>query len=202
MMELIGAGASPFVRKCRVVLAETGQDDIRFVDIMTTPLNTSPEAAAANPLGKIPALTRDDAPALYDSRVIIRFLDDRAGAGLYPEARLWDTLVLEATAEGIMEAAVISVYEKRFRPEEMWYEPWLEAQWGKITSALDAIEDRWMSHLHGPFDASHIAVGCVLGYLDFRHGDKDWRPGHDALAAWYAGFAERPSMVATAPPAA
>jgi glutathione S-transferase len=202
MMQLVGSPPSPFVRKCRVVLAETGQDDVEIIDVSTTPVNTAPEAAAANPLGKIPALLRDGGPALYDSRVITRFLDHRAQAGLYPDERLWDVLTLEATADGIMEAAVLMVYEKRVRPEEFWYEPWLDAQWGKVTRALDALESRWMSHLHGPLDMGQLAVGCALSYLDFRHGDKDWRAGRDSLAAWYGKIAKRPSMQSTMPPAA
>jgi glutathione S-transferase len=67
--------------------------------------------------------------------------------------------------------------------------------------ALDAIEARWMSHLHGRLDAGQISVACALGYLDFRHGDRDWRKSHPALAAWYQTFAARPSMEATVPPA-
>ena len=104
MMTLLGALASPFVRKVRVLLMETGQDDIAMQEVATTPVATAPEVAAANPVGKIPALIRDDGPTLYDSRVICRFLDARARAGFYPEARLWDTLTLEATAEGIMSS--------------------------------------------------------------------------------------------------
>jgi glutathione S-transferase len=202
MMELLGSPASPFVRKCLVVLAETGQDDVIFTEVATTPMDTAAAAAAANPLGKIPSLIRDGGPTLYDSRVITRFLDHRAQAGLYPETRLWETLTLEATAEGIMDAAVTSVYEKRLRPEEFWYQPWLDAQWAKITRALDALESRWMSHLHGPLDMGQIAVACALGYLDFRHGANDWRKGRDGLAAWYEAFAERPSMQGTVQPAA
>jgi len=201
MMTLLGALASPFVRKVRVLLMETGQDDIAMQEVATTPVATAPEVAAANPVGKIPALIRDDGPTLYDSRVICRFLDARARAGFYPEARLWDTLTLEATAEGIMEAAVLMVYEARVRPEEMRYQPWLDAQWAKVTRALDALDARWMSHLHGPLDMGQIAVGCALGYLDFRHPDKDWRAGRDALTAWSARFAERDAMRATMPPA-
>ena len=202
MIELIGSPASPFVRKCRVVLAETGQEDVQFVNVATSPLETASVAAAANPLGKIPALVRDGGPALYDSRVITRYLDDRAEAGLYPAARLWDTLTLEATGDGIMDAAVNMVYEKRYRPEEMWFAPWLDAQWGKVTRALDALESRWMSHLHGPLDAGQISVACALSYLDLRHCDKDWRAGRDALTAWHKSFAARPSMGATEPPTA
>ncbi|MEO0503663.1 MAG: glutathione S-transferase C-terminal domain-containing protein, partial [Pseudomonadota bacterium] len=95
--------------------------------------------------------------------------------------------------------AVLMVYEKRFREEAQQSEAWIEAQWGKVEGALDALNARWMSHLAGPMDIGHIGVGCGLGYLDFRHGDRDWRKGRDALAKWYDGFAARPSMQATAP---
>ncbi len=199
MITLLSSPASPFVRKVRVVLLETGQDDVALQEVTTTPVATAPEVAAANPVGKIPALLRDDGPAIYDSRVICRYLNARAGGDLYPDSHIWETLTLEATADGIMEAAVVSVYEKRVRPEEFWYQPWLDAQWAKVTRALDALESRWMSHLHGPVDMGHIAIGCALGYLDFRHPDKDWRAGRDSLAAWEAKFADRASMKATAP---
>jgi glutathione S-transferase len=199
MITLLSSPASPFVRKVRVLLLETGQDDVALQEVATTPVATAPEVAAANPVGKIPALIRDDGPTIYDSRVICRFLDARAKSGLYPEHQLWDTLTLEATADGIMEAAVSMTYEKRLRPEEFWYEPWLDAQWSKVARALDALDSRWMSHLHGPLDMGQIAVACALGYLDLRHGDRDWRKGRDVLAAWEARFAERASMRATAP---
>ncbi len=199
-MKLIFSPLSPFVRKVRVLLHETGQlADVEVVDVATTPLDTNPEAAAANPLGKIPALVRADGPTLYDSRVITRYLDHRAGAKMYPEARLWDVLTLEATAEGIMEAALSMTYETRFRPEKMQYAPWVEGQWQKAARALAAVNARWMSHLAGPLDMSHIAMGCALGYLDFRHDARGWRSGNEALADWYAGFAERESMIKTAP---
>jgi len=199
MIRLLSSPASPFVRKVRVLLIETDQQDVEIVDVAASPLGGEASLNAAAPLGKIPALERDSGPTLFDSRVICRFLDHRAQAGLYPEARLWDTLTLEALADGIMDAAVISVYEKRTRPEEMWYQPWLDAQWQKVSRGLDALERQWVSHLHGPFDMGQIAVGCALSYLDFRHGDTGWRDGRDALANWHKGFAERPSMQATAP---
>jgi glutathione S-transferase len=78
---------------------------------------------------------------------------------------------------------------------------WVEAQWGKVTRALDAIEGRWISHLRGPLDMAQIAVGCALGYLDFRHDARNWRAGRPSLAAWYEGFSVRPSMEATIPTA-
>lgn len=201
MITLLSSSASPFVRIIRVLLQETGQADVKEIFVTTTPMATDTTLAAANPVGKIPALLRDDGPAIYDSRVIARYLNARANAAFYPDASIWETLTLEATAHGIMEAAVISVYEKRLRPEENWYQPWMDAQWDKIARALDAVEARWMSHLAGPMDMGHIAMGCALGYLDFRHPDKAWRAGRDALAGWEAGFAQRPAMQATAPKA-
>lgn len=200
MIQLLSSGASPFVRTIRVLLLETGQTDVEETIITTTPLATDPTLAAANPVGKIPALLRDDGPAIHDSRVIARYLNARANAALYPDARIWETLTLEATAHGIMDAAVIASYEKRVRPEEKWHQPWIDAQWTKVTRALDAVEARWMSHLAGPMDMAHIAMGCALGYLDLRHDEKNWRAGRDALADWEAVFAARPSMQATVPP--
>lgn len=200
-MQLTSAGASPFVRKVRVLLHETGQiNDVELLDVQTTPVATDPAVAAANPVGKIPALIRPDSPAIYDSRVICRYLDDRADAGLYPEARLWDTLTIEATADGIMDAAVLVVYESRVRPPEKVYEVWMDAQWDKVMRSVSALNTRWMSHLNGPLDMGQIAVGCALGYLDFRHSARGWRQGNDALATWFTEFAERPSMVETRPP--
>jgi glutathione S-transferase len=198
-MELLGSPASPFVRKVLVLVAEAGITDVPFAQVASSPLGGEDRLNAANPLGKIPALTRPDGPTLYDSRVITRFLDARAKAGLYPEARLWDVLTLEATADGIMDAAVNLTYEKRFRPPEMQFAPWMEGQWTKIARVLDALEGQWLSHLKGPLDMGQIAVGCALGYLDFRHDDRGWRTGRDGLAAWYADFAARPAMRATQP---
>jgi glutathione S-transferase len=199
MLRLLSSPASPFVRKVRVLLHETGQTDVEVVDVKAHPLGGEAALNAAAPLGKIPALERDGGATLFDSRVICRFLDNRAQAGLYPEAHVWETLTLEALADGIMDAAVISVYEKRARPEDLWHQPWLDAQWDKVSRGLDALERQWMSHLHGPLDMGQIAVGCALSYLDFRHGDKAWRDGRDSLAAWHKVFADRPSMVATTP---
>lgn len=199
-MKLISSPASPFVRKVTVVLHETGTTaDVELMRVKTSPVATAAEAAAANPLGKIPALLRDDAPAIYDSRVITRFLDARAEGKLYPQTRIWEVLTLEATADGIMEAAVLMTYERRIRPEDKVFEPWIEAQWGKVSGALDALNDRWMSHLEGPLCMGQLAIGCALGYLDFRHDARQWRKDRGALDDWYAVFSQRPSMLATAP---
>ncbi len=203
-MKLYHSPASPFVRKVMVVLHETGQlDAVQLQDTTLIPMAPPADLAASNPLSKIPALERPDGPTIYDSRVICAYLDDRARAGLYPGgAARWSTLTLEATADGIMEAAVLMTYEARVRPEEKRSAEWVEAQWSKAARAIAAIEARWMSHLQGPLDIGHIAVACALGYVDFRHGVRDWRTENPALADWFALFESRPAMVATRPPAA
>ena len=107
-MQLVYASASPFVRKVHALLIETGQlDQVELVAVKTAPTAVADEARAANPSGKIPALIRSDGPAIYDSRVITRYLDARANAGLYPDTRIWEVLTLEATADAIMDAAVL-----------------------------------------------------------------------------------------------
>jgi glutathione S-transferase len=202
-MRLFHSHTSPYVRKCMVLLHECGMmDDVALIAATGTPVDTGSMPLAHNPLGKIPALERDDGPALYDSRVICRYLDSVSGRGLYPpEPRLWDTLTVEATGDGITDAAILMVYEVRVRPEDKRYDPWVDGQWGKIDRALDALESRWMDHLSGPLDMGQISVGCALGYLDFRHDARAWRTGRPELAAWYDAFAKRPSMQATPPPA-
>lgn len=208
-MRLFHAQTSPYVRKVMVVLHETGQaGDVDLVAVEGNPLVPGTMPVAHNPLGKIPALERAGGATLYDSRVICRFLDDRAqqaggGPGLYPASpRLWETLTLEATGDGIMDAAVTMVYEDRLRPPEHALPEIVEAQWGKIARSLDALEARWLSHLAGPLDIGQISVACALEYVDFRHGARNWRHGRDGLAAWAARFCERASMQATRPPAA
>jgi glutathione S-transferase len=203
-MRLYHSPTSPYVRKVMVVLHETGQlADVALVPAVGTPIDATHMPLAQNPLGKIPALERPDGPALYDSRVICRFLSHRAAAKLYPTGpREWDALTLEATADGILDAAILMVYEWRVRPEERRMPEWVEGQWAKISRALDTLETRWMSHLNGPMDIAQIAMACALGYLDFRHGDRGWREGRPALADWYTAFAARPSMIATQPPVA
>ncbi len=200
-LRLHSSATSPFVRIVEVALRELGLSDAaERLPAAGTPLDPGTMPLAQNPLGKIPTLEVPDGPALYDSRVICRYLDERAQGGLYPAApRLWATLTLEATAHGMADAAVLIVYESRTRPEALQSRDWVEGQWSKIDRALDALEARWLSHLAGPRDMAQIALGCVLGYLDFRHGPRDWRQGRPGLAAWEAREAERPAMQATRP---
>lgn len=199
-MTLMHSGTSPYVRKVDVLLRETGLiDRVTYVAGSGTPFDPNVETVGANPLGKVPALIRDDGPTLYDSRVICRYIDDLAGGEHYPQSRVWDILTMEATADGIIDAALLMVYEKRLRPDDKQMDEWVEAQWTKVARSLDALESRWISHLSGRVTMGQIAVACALGYLDLRHTDRGWRTGHESLAKWFDAFAERPSMQATVP---
>jgi glutathione S-transferase len=201
-MQLFTSPTTPFGRKVMVLILESGlADRIEVQTVSGSPLDPGSMPLAQNPLGKIPALLPDDGgAAIYDSRVICRYLDDLSGAGFYPSgAALWPVLTLEATADGILEAALLMVYEDRLRPEGLRHAPWVEGQWAKVARALDAIETRWMDLLDAPLTMAHVALGVALGYLDFRHSDRDWRQGRPRLAAWEKAFAARASMVQTRP---
>lgn len=199
-MKLFSSPSSPYVRKVLVLVAEIGLEGIELISATGTPVAPDAGVIERNPLGKIPALCRDDGPTLYDSRVICQFLDATAGGRLYGEGpRRWDTLTVEASADGILDAAILMRYETVIRPEEKRYAPWVEGQWSKVDRALDALETRWIDHLNSPLDMGQIAVGCALGYLDFRFSSRDWRKGRARLASWEAAFSTRPSMVATRP---
>ncbi|GFE64343.1 glutathione S-transferase [Litoreibacter roseus] len=200
-MRLYSSPTSPYVRKVHVVLRETEQwDDVEMAPSGGTPLDSGTNPVALNPLGKIPTLERDNGATIYDSRVICRFLDDRVQAGLYATgARQWELLTLEATADGILDAVILMVYERRLRPEDKQFQPWIDGQWRKVETALDTLERRWMSHLSGKLNIGQIAIGCALGYLDLRFEDRNWRKGRDDLAKFYDTFSQRDSMIATVP---
>lgn len=201
-MKLYFALASPFVRKVLIALHETNLlDQVELVPVTVNPMAAGDVVPPRNPLGKIPCLELPDGSTLYDSRVITRYIASLAPAtGLYPDDdTLWDALTLEATADGIMDAAVTMTYERRIRPEEIVYEPYLDAQWQKIDRALTALETRWMAQLNTQKNLPVLAVAAALGYVDFRHNDRNWRGAHPALAKWEAEILERPSLAATIP---
>ncbi len=145
-MKLFHNPASPFVRKVMMVLHETGQlGDVELVAAAGHVLDVSNMPVADNPLGKIPTLVRPDAPTLYDSRVICRYLDVRAGGDLCGRGEmLWDYATIEATADGIMDACVLMVYERRVRPADKRFPDWVEGQWAKAERATQALNDRWL----------------------------------------------------------
>jgi len=203
-MKIINAALSPFGRKVMVVLEEAGQrSQIEYVDGMGSPVAPNPDVLAANPVGKIPCLVLDDGTSMYDSRVITRYLDSLYNLSLYPTGdQAWTTLTLEAHVDAMLDAAVLCVYETRCRDEGDRSIDWKKGQQDKISRALDALENNWMTHLNGKHDIGHIGVGCALEYLDFRAemgGWDDWRTNRPNLTKWGKEFSERPSMKATVP---
>ncbi|MFN4099690.1 MAG: glutathione S-transferase [Pararhodobacter sp.] len=202
-MTLHHSPTSPYVRKAMILLHEAGMlDSVTLAPATGTPVDPGTMPVGANPLGKIPALERDDGCTLYDSRVICRYLaaqSPKAARFYPPEPALWEVLTLEATGDGIVDAAILMRYETALRPVEGQSGPWIEGQWSKVARSLAALESRWIAHLEGPLTIGSVAVACALGYLDFRHAERNWRDGHPALAAWHAKVSQRPSMQATVP---
>lgn len=200
-MRLYASTTSPFARKVIIALHETGlldQTDVQSVTV--SPLAPGDIVPTANPLGKIPCLIRDDGKPLYDSRVITKYLDSlSASVTLYPnDESIWDVATLEATIDGIMEAAVSMAYETRVRPAEKQFDGWLDAQWLKIDRALTHIEGKWTDTLDAnPF--MDLILAAALEYIDMRHDDRGWRSKHAALATRHMGIKDTPSLVATRP---
>ncbi|WP_431701093.1 glutathione S-transferase [Pseudomonas sp. BR20] len=203
-MTLFHNPASPFVRKVRVLLAETGQQDRVALHVcMPTPVNPDAHLVQDNPVGKIPALRLADGTVLHDSRVILDYFDHQhVGNPLIPRdgSARWRRLTLASMADGIMDAAVLVRYETALRPAEKHWAPWLDEQRNKIRRALAELEQDAIAELTSHFDIASISVACALGYLDFRHPDMQWRSDNPKLAAWYAEVSQRPSMLETQPP--
>jgi glutathione S-transferase len=202
-MKFYSSPLSPYARKVSVLLHETKLfENVEIIMAPTpgTPLNPGDYSINHNPLGKIPVLIQNDGFAIYDSRVICRYLDELARSNLYSQGSdHWRMMVLEATGEGVIDAALLMSYEWRIRPEEFRFPEWVEGQWSKISRTLETIEDRWMEELYGKLNMGQIVLGCALGYLDFRNSDRNWRDQNPLLANWFKSFSERESMVKTAP---
>ncbi|MGF1625369.1 MAG: glutathione S-transferase [Alphaproteobacteria bacterium] len=204
-MLLFHSTTSPFVRKVRVAAIELGlADRLTLEPTQVSPLEANRGYAdTVNPLRKIPALVTDDGQVIHDSLVICEFLDALAGGGRILPAggpERWQVLTAHALADGMCDAAVLMRYETAVRPEAARWPHWVDDQWDRIRAGLAWFEDHpeaWQ----GPLDLGSIALGCLLGYLDFRYADRRWREGHPALAAWFAETGARPSFTETAPPA-
>ena len=198
-MKLRYAPASPFVRKVSVTAIECGLED-RIERIPTNVFDPDNDLHTDNPVGKVPALTRDDGSQLIDSPVICEYLDSlHSGHKLFPpegEAR-WRALGLQALVDGILDAAIL-VRMEGMRPEERQSKDWSERQRTKATRGLDWIEQH-IELLEGPLNIGQISLGCGLGWIEFRLGRELWADGRPKLVAWYDGFSKRPSMAATAP---
>jgi len=200
-MKLMSSLLSPYVRKVRIAAAIKGLSDA--IELVATDTNvTNPEINRVNPLAKVPTLVVDGT-SIYDSHVICEYLDGRAaGPRLFPDQQpeRIKTLTLAALGDGMLEAALLLVYEMRFRPQEKWHAPWQQRQQDKIDRALDHLEAEPPAWGESP-DYGHLTLACALGYLDFRHEGK-WRTGHPKLVAWLDGFARTvPAFEATRPKA-
>lgn len=194
-MKLLISPTSPYVRKVMVVADEGGIKDRIDLEKANTkdPNNSIPEV---NPLGKIPALVLDDGTCLYDSPVIAEYFNSLSGIDLMGADR-WNTLRLQALADGMMDAAYIRATEAK-APAEEFRDAVHQKLKGKITRALDTLEEE-ADGFGDSLTIGHIAVACALGYLDFRHAADNWRDDRPALADWYDSFSARPSMMATVP---
>ncbi|MFG1425805.1 glutathione S-transferase N-terminal domain-containing protein [Roseixanthobacter glucoisosaccharinicivorans] len=197
-MRLRYSPSSPFARKARVAAAHLGLPlELETADTM----NADDTVRQQNPLGKIPVLLRENGPALFDSPVILAYFDHVAGGGrILPEdaeAR-FTALRLEALADGIMDAALLQVYEGRYRSADKRVESWVQIQAGKVTRALAALEADLPSE--GEPNVGDITLACALEYLDFRLPGT-WREGHPQLVAWLERFSARCPVFADSRPA-
>lgn len=202
-MKLMYAPQSPFARKVRVAAIELGLDgDIEAVLQSVAPTKENADyAATVNPLRKIPAVLLDDGRAIYDSTVICEYFDDLAGGSQIipaPGPDRWDVLKTHALAQGMTEAAVLVRYETALRPEEYRWTDYVDDQWNRIETGLDWFEAN-AKGLEGPINISHIALACLLGYLDFRWPDAGWRDSRTRLSSWSGWVARRDSFKQTEP---
>ncbi len=198
-MKLYNVPTSPYGRKVMVTALETGLDK-RLEILRTRPSESGHDLRDQNPLGKIPTLITDDGMVLFDSPVICEYLDGlHDGHKLVPAAgpERWRALRQQAEADGILDAALACRAETA-RREELRSKGWIAHQTGAMHRALAHL-DADVDALSGPPTIGHVTIGCMLGYLDFRFADEDWRHLAPNLSDWFAGFAQRPSMLATIP---
>lgn len=204
-MKLIGSQTSPYVRKVRVVLAEK---KLEFQFVEEDVWSKDSTISTANPLGKVPCLIMEGGEAMFDSRVITEYLDTMSPVGkLIPasgreraEVKTW-----EALADGLLDAAIAARLEATWtgRTDAQRCSAWIDRQMDKIHASLTAMErglgDKpYCSGVH--LSLSDVAVGCALGYLDFRFASLDWRSAHPQLARLYEKLAQRQSFIDTCPP--
>ena len=201
-MKLIGSLASPYVRKVRIVMAEKKLDYEFVLEDVWSPTST---IHLSNPLGKVPCLVMEDGGAMFDSRVIVEYLDTMSPVGkLIPSAgrerasiKCW-----EALADGVLDAGIMVRIERTQRPAEKQSDAWVDRQLGKISNGLNSMA---MALGDAPFCAgSHlsladVAVGSALGWLAFRFPEINWRDDHTNLARLFDKLSERPSFKETVP---
>jgi glutathione S-transferase len=206
-MKLIGSLTSPYVRKVRIVMAEKKLDyRLELEDVWSAETRIT----ASNPLGKVPCLVMEGGEAVFDSRVIVEYVDTLSPVGrLIPasgrervEVRTW-----EALGDGLLDASIAVRLEQTWpgRTEAQRSPAWIDRHLAKVHAALKAMslglgEKAWCTGIH--FTLADIAVGVALGYLDFRFPQIDWREPYPNLARLYEKLAQRQSFIDTAPPKA
>jgi glutathione S-transferase len=202
-MKLIGTLTSPYVRKVRVVMAEKKLD----YQLVLEDVWGSDAILKSNPLGKVPCLVVEGVEAVFDSRVIVEYVDTLSPVGrLIPpsgrervEVRTW-----EALADGVLDAAILARLEATWPPREGHRsQAWIDRNMSRVVASVKAMsrglgEKAWCSGNH--LSLADIAAGCALGYLDFRFPQLDWRADHPNLYRLMAKLASRPSFIETAPP--
>jgi glutathione S-transferase len=203
-MKLIGSLTSPYVRKVRIVMAEKKLDyQFELEDVWA-----SDAILKSNPLGKVPCLVMEGGEAVFDSRVIVEYLDSRSPVSrLIPESNRERTEVRtwESLADGVLDAAILARLEQTWtgRQEGQRSQAWIDRQLTKVHASLDAIatglaEKPWCTGIH--MTLADIAVGCALGYLEFRFPDIGWRRDHPNLSRLADKLNSRQSFVDTRPP--
>jgi glutathione S-transferase len=203
-MKLLGSSSSPYVRKVRVVMAEKKLD---YAFVTEDVWSADTLIALSNPLGKVPCLIMEGAEALFDSRVIVEYLDTLSPVGkLIPsvgreraEVKTW-----EALADGLLDAAILARMEATWshRTEVQRSQAWIDRQMVKVNDAVKAMnqglgEKPYCAGIH--LSLADIAVGCALGYLDFRFPQINWRADYPALGKLYDKLVLRPSFIDTVP---
>ncbi len=198
-MKLLYSPTSPYVRKVTVASIETGLYE--GIELLATNVwDSESDISTHNPLGKVPVLITPDCGVLFDSPVICEYLDNlHEGEKLFPPTgpARWTALRRQALGDGILDAAVSRLLESK-RPAGEKSDAWIGRQRLVIERSLDELEGE-ASALAGPLTVGHIAIGCALGYMDFRFADDNWRAGHPELDAWFETFAARRSMTETLP---
>ena len=192
MPTLLYSPASPYSAKVRMAaryLEITLKLDIALTPKIIATGEAPPELTGANPLGKIPTLVLDDGAAIFDSRAIMQFLDRSGSKRLYPRnaAKRTETEVLEALCDGICDCLLAIMYERRFRPEEIVHQEWIDKQWTKATRALDHLEANLPRITKAP-NGGHFAAAAMIGYLNLRFSGQ-WERGRPKLKRWHAKFA-------------
>jgi len=204
-MKIIGSVTSPYVRKVRIVLAEK---KIEADFVLENVWAAETTIGLTNPLGKIPCLVMDDGSGIFDSRVIVEYVDTLSPVGkLIPAdgreraaVKTW-----EALADGLLDAGILARLEATWRPTEQQSPAWVERQMSKIDAVLKSMSiglDESTFCYNNQFSLADVAVGCALGYLDFRFPSLDWRAQYPNLDQLHQRLMQRQSFKDTVPPAA